>query len=219
MDIFDIQDHMKIGALTGAICIGVNSLQSGWGIFLYLVQIIAAGLAAVIPDLDHPHGKINQVILGINKKYFLMLVYSLIGLVFVFYGGGFNGYFIGLFIILMGCTRHRGFTHSLIAMVWFYLLLRSTLIEPVTLETLLKSAIGVFGVFKHPVTWQQYVLRGAFIGYLSHLGSDYLTNHGTELLWPNKTNYRFEIFSKSNIGTLYTIMISTWIINVIVQVM
>ncbi len=154
---------MKIGALTGAIFISIDSLLNGWGILLYLVQIIVAGIAAVIPDLDHPHGKINQLILGINKKYFLMLVYSLIGLVFVFYGDGFEGYFIGVFIILMGYTRHRGFTHSLVALLWFYLLLRSVVIEPVNEESLLRSVMSILSVFEQPQTLEQYLIYGGFI--------------------------------------------------------
>lgn len=197
----------------------VNSLESIWGIFLYLVQVMVAGLGAVIPDLDHPHGKINQLILGINKKYFLMLVYSSIGLVFIFYGGGFRGYMIGLFIILMGYTRHRGFTHSLIGFVWFYLLLRSSLVEAVTLDNLFESIMSIFKVFGQVDNWQGYVLKGLLIGYMSHLVSDYLTNHGNEALWPNQTNYRFELFDKSNKGVLYTILICLWVIHIMIQVL
>ena len=209
---------MKIGALTGALLIDVNTLFSIQGILFYGLRIIVAGIAAIIPDLDHPSGKINQTILPSNKKYLLMLIYSMIGMVFIFYGNGFNGYLIGLFIILMGFTRHRGFTHSIVGMIWFYLILRSIFIQPATVNNFLESLLSILSVFKNPMSWQWCIVQGAFVGYVSHPGTDFLTSHGFEVWWPNKENYRIELFDKKNIGTLYTILISIGVIKVILQV-
>jgi membrane-bound metal-dependent hydrolase YbcI (DUF457 family) len=210
---------MQLGALISAIFINVNSLLSPWGIFMYLLQIVVGGIVAVIPDFDHPKAMLNEKVLASTRKYFLMIICSAIGLVFIYYWPGFKGYFIGLFVILIGYTRHRGFTHSIIAMIWFYLILRSVCIVSVMPENLLSSLLSILSVFKTPYFWKQAILKGGVIGYISHPGTDALTDHGAELLWPNKKNFKIVLFDEKNKETLYTILICILIVNVILQVM
>lgn len=219
VDDFNIIDHMKIGALSGALFISINSLHSIWGVIMLLLQIIISGIVAAIPDLDHPSGKINQTILGINKKYFLTLVYSSLGMVFIYFGNGFTGYLYGGYLILMGFSRHRGFTHSLIAAIWFYLICRAIFIAPIDLKDIFSELIGIFKLFKNSLVWNHVVIKAAVIGYLSHLISDFVTNHGVEVAWPNEKNFRYELFDEGNIGVLYTMLASVIIFSVLIQVL
>ncbi|WWP00106.1 MAG: metal-dependent hydrolase [Candidatus Dasytiphilus stammeri] len=85
---------------------------------------------------------------------------------------------------------HRGFTHSLLAVIVYSFLIRKILPPDV-----------------------QY---GMLIGYLSHLSADFFTSYGIPLLWPLSWRFRFPLFHMSTGKTTERLFCMIFLVIVIV---
>ena len=173
--------HILIGAAAGAAMMGRYSVENG------LLLVGAAVFGALIPDLDHPRSTINQTLLPIKNKMVKIMVYLLIGCIFLSLNSAYNksAYMVlGLAFILTGLSHHRGFTHSIFGLTMF------------------TWAVHLF-MSNHnliPVT------EGFFIGHLSHLIGDFITKEGIKIFYPLKVNFRSPITIKTG-GKLERIIV------------
>lgn len=168
--------HLTVGIAAGLTLAAGNSIEN------QAILILAAAVGSLIPDLDHPRSKINQRVLLLKNRLFKMITYSLMGggLIYldtILNSSGFKILrLLGLTLILVGLSRHRGFTHSLLGLVLF-------------------SGIVYIGTSNYNL----YVaFVGFVIGYVSHLVLDLVTVQGIELLYPYKKNIRIPLGIKTN---------------------
>lgn len=167
--------------VTAGIAVGLT-LAAGNPIEKQAILILAAVVGALIPDMDHPRSKINQRILLFKNKLFKMITYSLMGGGLIYLDTILNDpgsrilRMLGLALILVGLSRHRGFTHSLLGLVLF-------------------SVIVYIGTLNYNL---YVVFVGFVIGYVSHLVLDLVTVQGIELLYPYKKNIKIPLGIKTN---------------------
>lgn len=144
-----------------------------------LAIVTASTLGALVPDLDHPKGELNQKILLINNNFYKTIFYSVVGIVFLYIYSQKNSplfILLGLFSFVLAVSSHRSFTHSILGLILFSAIIKLTLIE-----------YGSSPIYK-----------GFIFGYISHLLSDLLTAKGIKLFYPIKTNVVFPLTVKSN---------------------
>jgi inner membrane protein len=86
--------------------------------------ILGAAIGSLIPDMDHPQAMINQKLLFINRKWFKVFFYGFAGyLILLDMAHGQLGFILlGVFLILTGFSKHRGFTHRMYGAVFFALM-------------------------------------------------------------------------------------------------
>lgn len=179
--------HITVGVATGL------TLAIGYPKESQAILIAAAVVGSLIPDLDHPRSKINQRVLLFKNKLFKMITYSLMGLVliyldYVLYASGNKTLrLIGLALILIGISRHRGFTHSLLGLILF-------------------SSIVYIGTMKFNL-YEAFI--GFAIGYASHLFMDLLTEKGIYLLFPVDKRVRIPLGIKTSGFEEYIILMVT----------
>lgn len=168
--------HITVGIAAGLTLAAGNSIEN------QVILILAAAVGSLIPDLDHPRSKINQRVLLFKNKLFKMITYSLMGVGLIYLDTILNGpenrtlRLLGLILILVGLSRHRGFTHSLFGLVLF-------------------SGIVYIGT----LNYNQYAaFVGFVIGYVSHLVLDLITVQGIELLYPYDKNIKIPLGIKTN---------------------
>lgn len=168
--------HITVGIAAGLTLAAGYSLESG------LILTAASAIGSLIPDIDHPRSKINQRVLLIKNKLFKMITYSCMGVGLIYFGSLLDPSInkmlrlLGLTLILVGISRHRGFTHSLLSLVLF-----STIVYIGTSEFNLHEAY-----------------TGFVIGYVSHLALDIVTTQGIELFFPLKKNIRLPLGIRTN---------------------
>ncbi|TCO67584.1 metal-dependent hydrolase [Marinisporobacter balticus] len=165
-----------------------------------IMTTTAAIISSLIPDLDHPRAKINQKILPIKNRLGKIFFYCGIGS-FLLYQYGIENRLtlaIAILLIMIGFSRHRSFTHSLIG---------SFAISSV-----------VFFVLRNTLPYP--VLLSFIVGLCSHLIGDYMTITGIGLFYPfTDKRYRFVlIISSSNmaepfIGLFFIYLIIHYYIN------
>lgn len=165
--------HVAIG-VTAALTISYGQpLESQ-----FLIVLVSA-ISSLIPDLDHPKGKLNQKILLVNSNLYRILFYLFLGGIFIYL------YylkeirillFLGLGSFLIGISSHRGFTHSIVGF------LAST-----SLVSLGRLDYGLDSIY-----------LGFTIGYLLHIVADLFTSKGVKLFFPLKNNISFPITIKTN---------------------
>lgn len=151
----------------------------GLGIFTYVfswgklpgkfnvIGLIIAALIALLPDIDHPKGIINQYILPIKDKTTKMFIYICIASVILWLD---YNYFkepalqcLSMFLFCAGVNSHRnGISHSLAGL---------------TIFTVIASYFGE----RYNA---DFVVTAVFLGYGSHLIGDMFTKHGVPLLYP-----------------------------------
>lgn len=146
------------------------------GVSLTATTIMSAAFGSLIPDLDHPKSVLNQRILPVKNKITKIFIYCLFGTAVMYINHlKFNNNIlnlIGIILMMIGLSHHRGFTHS---------------------------AFGVFIFFTAVKLFTQrygYVHEGMsfMIGYASHIIADFCTYQGIELLCPlNNKNYKAPI--------------------------
>lgn len=111
-------------------------------------------IGSVLPDIDHPHAMINQRLLIIHQRWAKAVVYTALGLFCAYQlsAKAFGYIPMGIFLILAGVSRHRGFTHHPVGILFFaasaYLLAMETN--------------------------QIYLAFGAIMGYVMHCAGDQL---------------------------------------------
>lgn len=144
-----------------------------------LAIVAASTIGALIPDLDHPKGELNQKLLLYNNNFFKTLFYLGLGLIFLYLYSQKNNIlfiFIGFFSISLGFAKHRGFTHSLIG---------------------LASFIGIVALSSYSYGLS-IIYKGFVLGYISHLILDLLTPKGIRLFFPLKINTSLPLTVKNN---------------------
>jgi len=165
--------HVAIG-VAAALTISYNQPVES-----QLVLVTAAVIGSLIPDLDHPKGKLNQKLLLINNNFYRALFYLSISSIFMylFYAME-NKVFMLLSLVscLVGISNHRSFTHSIIGF-----LLSSSIIKMGTLKFNLPS-----------------IYTGFVVGYALHLIADSFNPKGIRLFYPIKANISFPITIKTN---------------------
>lgn len=145
-----------------------------------IFPVAAAAIASLLPDIDHDKATIN-VRLGINKGSYLLLAAALI-----YYVQTPWAYASAVILAVVGLSRHRAITHSLLAIVVLFGLTMN-----------LQSGIRI----------------GLMVGYSSHLFTDFFTKQGIEIFYPIKKNYKAPVtittgkWAESIVGGLATILV------------
>lgn len=161
------KSHIAVGIAASFI---INPLIN---IPLTTATIISAAFGSLIPDLDHPKSILNQKILPLKNKTTKIFIYCLFSIIILyinylkFHSTILN--LIGVILMMIGVSHHRGFTHSAVGIFIFYITVR-----------LFTQTYG-------------YVHEGMsfMVGYTSHLIADFCTDQGIELLYPLiDKNYR-----------------------------
>lgn len=162
--------HMVIGGATSLLLLPKLGYEPG------ILTTTAAAVAALVCDIDHPKAMLNQRILPVKNKIAKIIVYSAIGLFLLYKNLAIrNPIFtmIGILLIMIGLSHHRGFTHSLIGVSFMSFVLLNICSKHIVAENILIAA--VIGLTSHPI-------------------ADYFTKEGIEILYPiSKKNYRFPV--------------------------
>jgi len=150
----------KTHTLTGA---GVAALFCTGFSFPFVPVIAGAVIGSLLPDIDHPKASINQKILIFKNKLTLQITFILLGAAAFLYGSTVFK-MVGVFLVLTALSAHRKFTHSLIGLFGF-------------------SGICYAVTQFYTGNIKNFVI-GLIIGYVIHIVTDCLSNHGIELLFP-----------------------------------
>ena len=166
--------HISIGFAAGFAAANVFGMQPG------AEYILALAVGSMLPDIDHPGGKINRKILPRSKKIDKMAVYTIMAIAagYMYVKNSnmlFALYAIPLFLMI-AFSKHRGITHSLLGSGIFILLIHS-----------ISSEIGK-SAFAIPFA----------IGYIMHIVSDMFTSAGVQLFYPAKKRIKFLLRFKTN---------------------
>ncbi len=181
--------HIAIG-ITAALAVSSNQPVEN-----RLVLVLVSAISSLIPDLDHPKGKLNQKILLINNNFYRILFYLSLGFVstYLYYSMEIKVFlYLGIISFLIGISSHRGFTHSIIGFL-------------ISL-TIIKLCMGNFGV--------EYIYTGFTIGYVLHIIADLFTIKGVKLFYPLKNNISLPIKIRTNSKVENIIFILLGIVSV-----
>ncbi|OZV12116.1 hypothetical protein CIW83_10825 [Tissierella sp. P1] len=165
--------HVVIG-ITAAL-----TVSFGQPVENQLIIVLASAISSLIPDLDHPKGKLNQKILLVNNNFYRILFYLSLGSLFMYlyYSNQISIFlYLGLISFLIGISSHRGFTHSIVGF-------------------LASTSIVTLGTVNYGLT---SVYSGFAIGYVLHIIADLFTTRGVKLFYPLKNNISFPIKIKTN---------------------
>ncbi|MBS4534309.1 metal-dependent hydrolase [Clostridium sp. D2Q-14] len=142
------------------------------------MMILGTSIGSLMPDIDHPKSKINQKLLTQKNKAYKILFYSLVGIILLYiYTLKNNEIYLlsGLISILIGVSRHRGFTHSILG-IFLFMKLGNELI----------NRFGYYDIY-----------LGFLVGYICHLFSDFFTKGGIEVFYPFSENFSFPLNIKA----------------------
>lgn len=167
--------HIAIGIAAGL------TMAYGKPLNEQLVMIAASTLGSLIPDLDHAKSKLNQRLLFFKREFYRIIFFlSLsIGLLYLYLNNQ-NSIFalLSLLSLFIGLSTHRGFTHSILGFVIF-----AYIVNKISVQYNLN-----------------YFFQSISIGYLLHLGADFLTPKGIKLFYPLKINIASPIVINPNSG-------------------
>lgn len=144
-----------------------------------IILVLASSLGSLVPDLDHPKGKLNQKLLRKTNKLYKTLFFIILGSIFMYL------YFlkdikplliISVIFFLLGISGHRGFTHSIIGFLGSIYIVR-------------------IGALKYNLPFIYY---GFLLGYMLHLIADFFTPMGIKLFYPLNVNISAPITIKTN---------------------
>ena len=137
--------HINIGlaATTTAMVLGL--IEPG------IIPIAATTIGSIIPDADTDKSSINRA--GHIGKF----GYILLGIGLLYYQQTVTTAIISAILIIIGFSKHRGITHSLLAIIALYFG---------------AAALG------------QSVRIALLIGFSFHILADLFTDHGVQLFWP-----------------------------------
>lgn len=154
--------HIALGTAAAVILAPMS------GIDATIPLITGVALGSLIPDIEHPRAMINQRILPIKNKFFLMAFFISLG-VFILAGGlGQPNQLMkvfSIFIILAGISSHRTFTHSILGL----------------------GIILYLSYLMYHYSGMEHVAIGMGIGALIHILADLFTSKGTALFYPFST--------------------------------
>lgn len=181
-----IPGEIPIGPVSASIGpVGVPLLADVHSLPILLLALVLVGFGALLPDVDHPEGKL------VNAKFFGIEFFRLFPWLLKVIGGLYKALTIpvSFFFRLFGVRLrghgfranfgHRGITHSLLALG-------------------LVVALGELPVF--PWHWLHLGLLIGW-GYASHLLADALTKQGVPLLWPLDRRFGFPPFRPLRLTT------------------
>ncbi len=158
VDDFNFKGH----AFFGLICAVVVSYLTGFVLNASHISGVLVGV--MLPDMDHPHSKINYKLLKFNNRIWKTVFYVTCGFLALAYGleNDHITSFLGISLIWTGISSHRTFTHS-------------------ALGGLLYS----ISIYKLAAITGDYNFAFAVIfGYWSHLVSDSVTKAGVHWTYP-----------------------------------
>lgn len=148
-----------------------------------LVLVLAASLGSLVPDLDHPKAKLNQILLKKNNNFYKTFFFIGISgaFMYLYFLKNANAFWVlSLITFLFGVSTHRGFTHSIVGFL---------------------SIMAIMKIYKLDLTFPN-IYHGFSIGYVLHLVADFFTPMGIKLFYPLnkyisspitfKTNGKFE---------------------------
>jgi len=148
------ETHVTIGVAT------TTALMVGGIISPGIIPVAAAAIGSLLPDIDHDNSSINNR-LKMSKGAYILLAAGLL-----YYSRNPIAYAAAAILIVIGFSRHRAITHSLISVAGMYFL-----------TEYLSDAIQL----------------GVMIGYVMHLVADFFTKQGIELLFPYGKNFKSPI--------------------------
>jgi len=156
--IFSFKGH----AIFGIVCAFAVSYLTGYTLNASHISGILVGV--MLPDMDHPHSKINYKLLKFNNRLWKTIFYMTCGFLALAYGleNSHVTSFLGIALIWTGVSSHRTFTHSLIGGILY------------------SVAIFKLSVFIGDTTFMTAVV----FGYWSHLISDSATPAGVHWAYP-----------------------------------
>lgn len=187
---------LGVGVALGA-CELTGLIATSADIDKVIVCAVASAAAATLPDID----------VGAAKKVYRYSIYGLLAtlvatVLFVFLRHGKLSSMplsmIGLILVCGLCIfgkqqPHRGFTHSILAIVLF--------------------AIGIIFVTMNMPRAYRMVIRVSFIfSYVSHIVIDLLNKKGEQLLYPLPERYCFKVCSAKGIGNEMTAISGAFLI-------
>lgn len=139
------ETHVIIGVAA------TTALMGGGIIAPEIIPVVASVIGSLLPDIDHDNSSINNKLM-MNKGAYILLAAGIL-----YYSKNPVTYVAAGIMILIGFSRHRAITHSLISIVGIYYL-----------TSYLNTSIQT----------------GVMIGYVGHLVADFFTKSGIELLYP-----------------------------------
>lgn len=148
------ETHVTIGVAT------TTALMVGGMMAPGIVPIAAAAVGSLLPDIDHDNSSINNR-LKMSKGAYILLAAGLL-----YYSKDPIAYAAAAILIVIGFSRHRAITHSLISVAGLYFL------------------TGYLS---------DVIQMGVMVGYAMHLFADFFTKQGIELLFPYGKNFRSPI--------------------------
>lgn len=151
--------HVMLGIAAGVTAISDYSLEKG------IIFISSTVLGALLPDIDHPKSKLNQKLLFMKNRIFKFIFYITLSFGCIYFGISLNSRLLKILSITLaftGLSHHRGFTHSLLGLLLFSMVVKILAIRYNLIE----------------------VYKGFTIGYISHIVADFLTKGGIELFYP-----------------------------------
>lgn len=151
--------HAALGMVSGVAATWITGAE---GVEVIWTMVIST-TAALLPDIDEPSSKINQLLFGSFPRKFRPLILSLVAValaigIFLWEGPLWLSLF-SLYLVGVSVASHRGMTHSLFA--WAVM-------------------IGITYVALPGHVW------AVGLGYGSHLIADAMTVQGIPLWWPSK---------------------------------
>ncbi len=186
--------HVAIGMAAALTISAGQPLERQLGI------IAAAAISSLIPDLDHPKGKLNQKILLFNNKFYRTLFYLSLGSVFMYlyFSQGIKPFLLlGITSFLIGVSTHRGFTHSILGF-------------------LISTFIVALGTVNYGLS---SIYSGFIIGYVLHLIGDFFTPKGIKLFYP--LNYKISspitISTNSKLEEILVLVLSVYSICLLLR--
>ncbi len=168
--------HVAMGIAAGL------TLSHGQSPENQLILVLASMVGSLIPDLDHPKGKLNQKILWINNGLYRMLFYLALGSILMYLNFVKNNKYLmllGLVFVLIGISSHRGFTHSIVGF-------------------LLSASVVKMGTSNYGL---DSLYSGFMVGYVLHLVADFFTPMGIKLFYPLNVNVSSPITIRTNSKT------------------
>jgi inner membrane protein len=160
------ETHVTIGVATTTALMTSGVLAPG------IMPVVAAVIGSLLPDIDHNNSSINNRLM-MSKGAYILLAAGLL-----YYSRQPLTYVAAAILLLIGFSRHRAITHSLVALVGLYVL------------------TGYFS---------DAIQIGVMVGYAMHLVADFFTKQGIELLFPYGKNFRSPLTISTGNGIEYLV--------------
>ena len=139
------------------------------------IPLAASLVGSVLPDIDEDDSTINSFV-PLHYKKLIYLISSCLMLYHAYKTRDIKLLLPAIVILLIYISSHRGFTHSILAVI----------------------------IFSSPVVEYRHIFAAFTVSYAAHLLCDMVNVKGLQLLWPMSARFRLPIhFSmKSTVGRL-----------------